>query len=79
MTDIGKIIAQLEHERAAIERALTALREIGGGKTPTTNGRKGRRRRGRLSPEGRRKIAEAARRRWAQKRAAEAKKSATKK
>ena len=79
MTDIGKIIAQLEHERAAIERALTALREIGGGKAPTTNGRKGRRRRGRLSPEGRRKIAEAARRRWAQKRAAEAKKSAAKK
>ena len=77
MTDIGKIIAQLEHEKAVIERALTALREIGGGKAAPTNGRQGRRR-GRLSAEGRRRIAEAARKRWAAKRAADAKKSAKK-
>ena len=77
MTEIGKIIAQLEREKAVIERALTALREIGGGKAAPASGRQGRRR-GRLSAEGRRRIAEAARKRWAAKRAADAKKSAKK-
>jgi len=78
VNDLGKIIVQLEREKAAIERALAALREIGGGK-PSASGPRSRRR-GRLSAEGRRRIAEAARRRWAKKRAADAsKKTASKK
>ena len=35
MNDIGQIISRLEHQRAAIERAITALREIEG---PSTKG-----------------------------------------
>ena len=30
MNDIGQIISRLEHQRAAIDRAITALREIEG-------------------------------------------------
>jgi len=76
VTDIGNIIAQLEQERTAIDRALSALREIGGARASAPIGRKGRRRRGRLSAEGRQRIAEAARKRWALKRAAEGGKKA---
>ncbi len=86
-----EIIAKLEQQRDAIERALTALRGIEApreGKpasapapalapvaaAPVT---KTARRKGRLTPEGRRRLAEAMKRRWAVKRtAAQAKKSA---
>ena len=76
MNDLKSIIAQLEQQRAAIDRALSALREISGsGNRPAersaaagiTKVRKKRR----LTPEGRERIAEATRRRWAAKRAAE--------
>ena len=76
MSDLGKIIAELEHQRAAIDRAISALREIAGptrGEAATfatgegkTTGQKRH-----LSPEGRKRIIEATKRRWAAKKAAE--------
>ena len=71
MSDIAKIINQLEQQRHAIDQAISALRQVGA----AGPGRKAaakplrRKRRGRLSPEGRKRIAEAARRRWAELRA----------
>lgn len=70
MDQIGEIIRQLENQRSAIERALIALRGTSGAfnrnaKPGPEAGRAGRKRRKRnLSPEGRARIAEAARRRW---------------
>lgn len=70
MNDVDSIISQLEKQRDAIDRALAALREVDGGSAPV-------KRRGRppaqkkatskrvLSPEGRARISEAAKRRWA--------------
>jgi hypothetical protein len=85
---IKDIIASLEKQRVAIERALEALKEVDGsgtvassGPTPARRGPKpGPRakktapaakatRKGRISEEGRRKLAEAMSRRWAAKRA----------
>ena len=69
MNDIDNAISRLETQRSAIDRALLALREISGPNTPNThpvNQSKSRKRR--LSPEGRRRIIEATKRRWAAKR-----------
>ena len=82
MTDIARIIQDLEQQRKLIERALSALRELNGGtataSTPaSTSGDAPRKRR--LSAAGRKRIAEATRRRWANKRAAEASAAAAKK
>ncbi len=68
MNELGQIIRQLEQQRAAIERALVALRGSAAMApqnegAPPRPGRRGRKRR--LSPEERARIAEAARRRWA--------------
>ena len=76
MNEIENIIRQLEQQRASIDRALEALREITGIGAPVGAKRRGRppgkkRRRG-MSPEGRARIGEATRKRWAEKRAAEA-------
>jgi len=84
---LNDIITQLERQRAAIDRALAALRDIdGAGATPSapksaaeapadTSPRKPARRKVRFTPDGRRRLAEAMRRRWAAKRtAAQAKK-----
>src|SRR5687767_1079973 len=82
LNDVDRIISDLEHQRAAIERAIEALREIsvpggtarGAQSAPAAPAARKRR----LSAEGRRRIAEATRRRWALKRA-EAAKAAGKK
>ena len=72
MDEINRIIERLERQRTAIDRALDALRDIAtetasepARRAPAT--KKSRKRR--LSPEGRARIAEAARKRWAEKRA----------
>jgi hypothetical protein len=74
MTDLRNIIQELEQQRQAIDRALAALREVGGsGRTTskaTAPGTTPRKRQ--MSEAGRRRIAEATRRRWAAKRAMEA-------
>jgi hypothetical protein len=87
LNDIQSIISDLERQRQAIDRAIAALRDVSGPQgivakrsTPVT-GKKAARRRG-ISPEGKARIAEAQRQRWAAKRAAEqaaAKKTAAKK
>lgn len=76
------VIASLEKQKSAIERALAALRDVEGAGSgspgpgrPKGSGvkRAGRTsRRGRISNEGRRRLAEAMKRRWAVKRAAAA-------
>lgn len=82
MSEIKSIISQLEKQRTAIERAIGALREIqGGGAMPAAAGddsapRRGRppKKKRRLSEEGRQRIIEAAKKRWAKVHAAQAKK-----
>jgi hypothetical protein len=80
------IVAQLERQKAAIERALAALREIGGpvsesaaGPAPVTAKtratRKAKRKTG-ITPEGRARLAEAMRARWAAKKAGSKKRGA---
>jgi hypothetical protein len=66
------VISQLESQRTAIDRAISALREVAGKSplakviSPSGNGQPRKRH---LSPEGRRRIIEAAKKRWAAKRA----------
>lgn len=83
MNEIANIINQLETQKAAIEQALEALRDFGetGSITPGKSAGKSApaRKRG-MTPEGRRRLALAMKRRWAAKRTgAQAKKAATKK
>ncbi|HWD99400.1 MAG TPA: hypothetical protein VG345_10195 [Bryobacteraceae bacterium] len=72
---IKEIINSLERQRRAIENALAALRGIqeGGQSAGTASSSPGRtavKRKGGMTPEGRRRLAEAMKRRWAVKRAA---------
>lgn len=80
------IIASLENQKSAIERALSALRDIespGSLSAPAqkqTPARVASKKRGGITPEGRKRLAAAMKRRWAVKRtAAQAKKSARRK
>jgi hypothetical protein len=80
MTDgLNRIIAQLEQQKAAIEHALAALHDVAGipgtaspASAPSPSQQKPARRKVRFTPEGRRRLAEAMKRRWAVKRAASA-------
>ena len=81
MNDEQRIISELERQRSAIEKAIAALREIGGGvgvKQAPKATKKAATKKRTMSPEARARIAEATRKRWAAKRAA-AKKAAGKK
>ena len=72
MNNVENVISQLETQRSAIDRAISALREVAGKKplakvtSPSSNGQP---RKKHLSPEGGRRIIEATKRRWAAKRA----------
>ena len=83
MNEIANIINQLETQKAAIEQALETLRDFGetGSVTPGKSiGKAAPARRGGMTPEGRRRLALAMKRRWAAKRTGfQAKKAATKK
>ena len=85
MTDIARLIAKLEQQRGTIDKAISALRdiEVPGPAAPKVAAAatavkaaaapaKKSKKKNRLSPEGRRKIAEAAKRYWAAKKAAQA-------
>jgi len=91
---LKEVIASLEKQRVAIERALEALKEVDGSGTvaaapiPAKRGRKPgpqpkkaapAPRKGRISEEGRQKLAEAMKRRWAAKRAGSTASKAAKK
>jgi hypothetical protein len=83
MNEIANIISQLEAQKAAIEQALEALRDFGrtGSITPgKSTGKSAPARKGGMTPEGRRRLVLAMKRRWAAKRTgAQAKKATTKK
>jgi hypothetical protein len=73
---LNEVIRKLEQQRASIEKALAALHEIEGGAPadsgPAPNaapaaGQRGRRKGG-MTPEGRRRLSEALKARWAAKR-----------
>jgi hypothetical protein len=73
------IVATLQQQKAAIERALSALRELDDDAAPETPGTKARpqtktkraaKKKGGIGPEGRKRLAEAMRKRWALKRTA---------
>jgi len=73
---LNDIIARLEEQRRAIERALSALREIEGSGVQSRDEKpsaprkvRTKRKRG-ITPEGRKRLAEAMTRRWAVKRTA---------
>ena len=80
MNGIKDIIKKLDQQRIAIERALSALREMDStaidGAAPATTkasaapGPRKAKRKGGMTPEGRRRLSEALRARWAAKRAA---------
>jgi hypothetical protein len=85
LNDISRIISELERQRVAIERAIAALRDVSmPAATPqatTTTTKKTAapaKKKRQLSPEGRQRIIEATKRRWAAKRA-EGQKPAVKK
>ncbi len=75
---LKEVIKGLEKQKTAIERALAALREVDGTTAegvPSTvaavPARRGRpKRKGGMTPEGRRRLSEALKKRWAVKRAA---------
>jgi hypothetical protein len=74
---LKEVIKGLEKQKTAIERALAALKEVDGTPVETTPlaavpARRGRpaKRKGGMTPEGRRRLSEALKRRWAVKRAA---------
>ena len=82
---LKEVIKRLEQQRTAIERALTALREVDGtaveaspetsaGPVAAKRGRKAKRKGG-MTPEGRKRLSEALKKRWAAKRAGSAVKS----
>jgi len=81
VSDVDQMIASLEQQKVAIDEAIQALRNVSAAPAPKRAGRpatKGvAKKKRRLSPEGRRHIVEALKRRWAAKRAAQ--KSAAKK
>ena len=69
MNNVENVISQLERQRSAIDRAISALREATGKSPLAKVSSNGQRRKRHLSPEGRRRIIEATKRRWATKRA----------
>lgn len=70
---LNEVIEKLEQQREAIERALNALRDVGGSAPLASAGRRpGPARKGGMTPEGRRRLSEALKKRWAAKRAASA-------
>ena len=66
MNDVENVISKLEKQRSAIDRAISALREITGSPATGPGVAETKTKRRHLSPEGRRRIIEATKRRWAE-------------
>jgi len=75
--EIDRIVADLRREAERIGKAITALLGSATGATGKKRGRKAkaspqgtqkRKRRGRLTPEGRKRLSEAMKKRWAERR-----------
>jgi len=81
--DVARILSEIDAEIARLQQARTALTTIAGGTVAPKRGRpKGsvnkksaKTRKRNLTPEGRKRIADAMKRRWAERRAAAAKSS----
>jgi hypothetical protein len=74
LKDIESIISELEQQRSAIDRAISALREVTGtrpasGITAPANTQAAAMKKRTITPAGRKRIAEAMKRPWAAKRA----------
>ena len=70
---LNDVIKRLEQQRAAIDKALSALHDIegaglDGAVAPAVRGRRAKRKGG-MTPEGRRRLSEALKARWAAKKA----------
>ena len=75
------IITQLEQQKSAIERAVSALREVdgvAGPGTPPASAPTQASRKGAMTPEGRARLVAALKRRWAAKKAATGKRGRSK-
>jgi hypothetical protein len=70
---LNGIIAQLERQKAAIDRALAALRNLEGTETPAAAPPSSgpAKRKGGMTPAGRKRLSAALRKRWAARKAAE--------
>ena len=87
LNDINRIISELEKQRTAIDRAISALRDVSGSAGTSSQGSAskatkksgGPRKKRQLSEEGRQRIIEATKRRWAAKRAQDQQKATAKK
>lgn len=69
--EIDRIVADLRREAERIAKAISALlgsAGTAGKRGPAGKGTQKRRRRGRLTPEGRRRLSEAMKKRWAERR-----------
>jgi len=86
--DVGRILSEIDAEIARLQQARSALTGIAGSGT-VAKAKRGRpkgsvnktatkRRKRNLSPEGRKRIADAMKRRWAERRAAAGKSSSAK-
>ncbi len=66
--DLARILAELKSERDRIDRAISALTEVGAiGASPAPGKRMtGRKRKG-ITPAGRKRLSEAMKKRWAEK------------
>jgi hypothetical protein len=72
LSHIASAISELERQKEIIDRALSALRALEGSSRTAVNNSDGLpRKKGRLSAEGRANIIAAAKKRWAERRAAE--------
>jgi hypothetical protein len=75
---LNEVIKKLEQQRTGIERALAALREIEGpsavasAAAPAVGRPRKAKRKGGMTPEGRRRLSEALKARWAAKKAGSA-------
>jgi hypothetical protein len=67
--DLQRILSELKAERDRIARAIAALTGTGSAASGSSIGRpKGSRRRGGITPEGRRRLSLAMKKRWAERR-----------
>jgi len=75
VNDISNVIARLEKERSNITNAITALRALESNQSANPKVAATPQKRRRLSADARKRIADAVRKRWAEKKATEAKKA----
>lgn len=68
--DLSKVLEELRSERARLDQAITLLEKVNGKQARRGRPRRapGRPRRRRLTPEGRKRLSEMMKKRWAERR-----------